>query len=193
MAEFKAFETGIEVNGETILSVVAGMEIAKNMALDILKQHGIDDPRPGKWYSQQSWLDSFKTISEKVGSKTLNLIGRSIPNKAQWPPQVNSIEAALASIDVAYHMNHRKNGTVMFNPEKGTMIEGIGHYGFEKIGEKKIKMVCKNPYPCEFDKGIIEAAAKKFSTGEIITVAEDTTLNCRKKGGDVCTYLVSWR
>ncbi len=194
MAQFKAFSSGVEVNGQTVLSVVAGMAMMpsfKSAALKILAANGIEDPKGNQWYPQQAWLNAFKEISEKVGAMTLSSIGKKIPESAQWPPSVNSIETALASIDVAYHMNHRINGKVMFDPATGRMTEGIGHYALEKTGEKKVKMVCRNPYPSEFDRGIVEAVAKKFApAGAFVTVA--VTDDGRKAGGDSSTYSVEW-
>jgi hypothetical protein len=194
MAQFVAFNAKAEVNGETVLSVVSGMELFKQDALKILKNNGIDNPVPGKWYPQQAWLDAFKLISEKLGSNTLFLIGKKIPENAQWPPFVNSVENALPSIDVAYHMNHRINNEILFNPVTGDMKEGIGHYGFQQTGPGNAKMVCDNPYPCDFDRGIIEAAARKFlpSENKKLTVKHDDSQPCRKKGGNACTYLISW-
>ena len=61
MAMFKAFSAGVEVNGETVLSVVDGSPL-KKLALDILEKNGIKEPRKGWWYPQQKWLDAFKAI-----------------------------------------------------------------------------------------------------------------------------------
>lgn len=193
MAEYQAIVKDAEVNGETVLSVVSGMEIFKQEALKILSDNGIKDPKPGQWYPQQSWLNAFRSISNSVGRNTLFLIGKKIPESAQWPPFVNSIETALASIDIAYHMNHRIKGTVLFDPKSGKMTEGIGHYNFSKVGERNVKMICDNPYPCDFDRGIIEAAAKKFKPDDaVINIAHDASQTCRSKGGGACTYIVTW-
>lgn len=191
---FVAFDKKAEVNGETVLSIVSGMEMFKKEALEILKKNGIDDPKPGQWYSQQAWLDAFKTISEKLGISTLFLIGKKIPENAQWPKEIDAIQKALPSIDVAYHMNHKIGNEPLFNPQTGAMKEGIGHYGFELTGPKSAKMVCNNPYPCDFDRGIIEAVAQKFKPADSIgiSVKHDDSQPCRKKGKDSCTYLVTW-
>ena len=179
MAHFKAFVKGVEVNGETVLSVVNGMGPYKSMGLKILAVHGIKDPKPGDWYPQQAWLDSFKEISDKIGSGTLLSIGKSIPDSANWPPEVDSLEKALASIDVAYHMNHR-NGE-------------IGSYRYESTGHNSAKMVCNNPYPSDFDRGIILATAQKFAPDGVSPVVKlDDSQPTRKNGADSCTYLVAW-
>jgi hypothetical protein len=192
MVEFKAFDKNVEVNGETVLSVVAGVGAFKSSALKILKDNNIDNPKPGQWYPQQNWLDAFKTISEKIGDHTLNAIGKAIPANAQWPPQVQDIKSALGSIDIAYHMNHRISGKPLFDPKTGKMTEGIGHYAFESTGDRSAKVTCENPYPCSFDKGIIEAAAKKFAkSGENVNVDEKST-KCRNNAGKNCVYIVTW-
>ena len=180
MAQFKAFAPSVEVNGETVLSVVNGMGIYKKQSIEFLEKNGINNPQPGQWYSQQAWLNAFKEISETIGPKTLFAIGKAIPENAKFPPEIDSIEKGLSAIDVAYHMNHRGGE--------------IGHYKFESTGYNSGKMVCKNPYPCEFDKGIIESMAQKFKPKDSIMafVEHDNSQPCRKKGADSCTYLISW-
>jgi hypothetical protein len=179
MAMFKAYDTKVEVNGETVLSVVDGMGAFKDRALKILADCGIPNPAPGQWYPQQSWLNAFKKISDTIGPNTLYSIGVRIPENAKFPPQIDTVDKALTAIDMAYHMNHR-NGE-------------IGHYNFEKLGENSARVVCPNPYPCDFDRGIVEAMARKFKpAGRVLVVDHDEKAPCRKKGGDSCTYNVSW-
>jgi len=179
MPEFVALSPNVEVNGQTVLAVVDGMGAFRNLALEILKRHGVDDPKLEGWYRQQLWLDAFKEIYERVGKSTLNLIGRKIPENAKFPPEIDSIDKALPAIDVAYHMNHRGGE--------------IGHYAFTELGPNQAKAVCANPYPCDFDLGLIQSMAKRFQpAGRTSTVAHDQTQPCRRKGGDSCTYLVSW-
>ncbi|MFW9917657.1 MAG: hypothetical protein ACFFGZ_18800, partial [Candidatus Thorarchaeota archaeon] len=110
MAQFKAYEKGVEVNGTTIMAVVDGMGAFRRMANVFLTQAGLPDsivPDATHWYSQQRWLDAFWLISERIGPNTLYMIGTKIPKNAVFPPEIDSIEKGLASIDVAYHMNHR--------------------------------------------------------------------------------------
>lgn len=179
MAQFVPFEDGVEVNGQTVLAVVAGMPAAglEDRALELLAEHGIEDPQPDEWYSQKAWLETFAAIHERVGEATLNQIGQSIPENADWPPGVDSLKGGLESIDQAYHMNHR-NGE-------------IGHYHAEQVDDETIRVECKNPYACAFDKGIIEATARAFSGDQFATVNEVST-HCRNDGGEACVYEVTW-
>jgi len=179
MAQFCALVPGVEVSGAAVLSVVRGMAVFEDMALGILATHGIVAPKEAEWYPQQAWLDAFRDISERIGGSTVKAIGRSIPSTAFWPPDVDSIEKALFSIDVAYHMNHRGGE--------------IGHYSFVQTAPQSGTMVCGNPYPCQFDLGLIEATAKKFAPrGVAPLVRHDDTQECRNNGGESCTYHITW-
>ena len=179
MAQFKAYSANVEVNGETVLSVVDGMGAMKTMALGILEKNGIKDPKPGQWFKQQAWLNAFKQISNSIGPNTLSQIGQKIPENAQFPPSIDTIEKALSAIDVAYHMNHRGGE--------------IGHYNCAADGHNKATLVCANPYPCDFDRGIIVAMARRFGPkGGNVQVTHDDTKPCRKSGGESCTYHVGW-
>ena len=88
-------------------------------------------------------------------------------------------------------MNHRKHGEVMYDETTGSLVEGIGHYGFEPLpGQKAIRSLCKNPYPCDFDRGILTAMARRFERSAV--VRHDATQPCRQHGGESCTYHVRW-
>jgi hypothetical protein len=178
MAQFVAIDPNVETNGTTILSVVDGMGAE---ILPVLEAHGLVNLDPGDWVPQQQFLDTFREIAEGEYNAMFNLvaIGMKIPDNAVFPPEIDSIVSALHSIDVAYHMNHR-NGE-------------IGHYHCQVIGEKQIDLICENPYPCDFDYGIIYSMARRFRpTGSKFLVRHDDQAPCRKKGGDSCTYHVTW-
>lgn len=199
LVEFIVFEEGMQVSGAAIMSVIDGMRSFDSIARAYLSQSGLPDdliPDTEHWYSQQKWLDAFKLISEKVGFKTLFVIGTKIPENAVFPKDIDNVEKALASIDIAYHMNHKNaQGEILFDPSRPSgqeMKEGIGHYGFEKIAEEnKAVIICNNPYPCDFDSGIISAMAKRFSYSSKVT--HDDTQPCRKKGANSCTYIATWK
>ena len=179
MAQFQAYSAGVMVNGQTVLSVVKGMGVFAKTASDILARHGIQNPEPAGWYSQQAWLDAFREIAGSIGARTLKQIGQSIPATAKFPPAINNVESALASIDQAYHMNHRGGE--------------IGHYAFKKTGEGSGVIDCRNPYPCEFDAGLIEAMMRRFvRAGSVPKIIHDSAKPCRSRQGESCTYLVSW-
>ena len=196
--QFKSFEPGIEVNGPTVFSIIDGLGQFKTLAKKILLTAGIGKEENGElkldmngWYSQEAWLKAFEALSKEIGDSTLKKIGMKIPENAQFPPWVKDIDSAIKSIDIAYHLNHRKRNVPLFDMNTGKMTEGIGHYGYERVpGKNLIVSECKNPYPCAFDNGIITTMAKKFQIKA--TVEHDESKPCRKKGADSCTYLITW-
>jgi hypothetical protein len=179
MAIFRAYDATTEVSGESVVSLVEGTGVWAASAKRMLSENGIADPKPGQWYSQQAYLNGFKTVAQKTGPAVLRNIGRSIPDRAKWPPEVNTVEAGLNSINVAYHMNHRKGKA--------------GNYTFTKINSKSAIMVCDNPYPDNFDYGLIESVAKKFcKAGDNVTVKIDEKKPQRDKGAESTTYIIEW-
>ena len=55
MVQFKAFDSKVEVNGQTVLSVVSGMGNFKDIALNVLKENGIDN-RGNGISSKAGWM-----------------------------------------------------------------------------------------------------------------------------------------
>ncbi|MEN7551230.1 hypothetical protein AAG747_25150 [Rapidithrix thailandica] len=182
MAQFKAFDKNVEVNGQTVLSVVNSLNFGKESRLDILAQNGIENPESGKWYKQQLWLNAFQEIHKVLGDNTLFMIGKAIPQNADFPKEIDTLRKALLSVDTAYHMNHRGGE--------------IGNYQLVAFDEqnRKAVMICNNPYPSEFDRGILTSMVRKFRPKDSYKcdVVLDVTKASRLEGGESCTYLITW-
>ena len=113
----------VEVDGGTVLSFVNFMKTGQEKRQNILNRHGIF-AEAGSWTNQQKWLDAFKEVATSVGDLNLFLIGTAIIDNAHFPP-ISHLEEGLRLLNVAYHMNHRLNGQVLFNPATGEILEGI--------------------------------------------------------------------
>lgn len=196
--EFRAFEPGIELLGQSLDFMVAGFRIMPSVGLRILAKHGLVQRGPdGKpvfdresWFPQQAGLDAFRAIYNEVGSFTIFEIGRQLGLKVYCPPEVKTLEDVLKFMDISYHLFHRKNGKVMYDTATGRMLEGIGHYSYERRGANEIAVVGRNPYPCDFDLGILTGDVERFApTGRVV---HDDRSPCRKKGADACTYLITF-
>lgn len=179
MAQYRAFDPSVEVMGEVVLSFVEVMGAFKRLAENILKENHIVDPKPGHWYSQQSWLDSFKSISEKIGPNTVFLLARQIPTSAEIDETIDSLEKALFGLDEAYRNSHRGGEA--------------GHYTFVKTGRRTGQMHTLNPYPCEFDRGLLDALTRRFEpTNPYLDVFHHDNAPCKGRGADSCTYTITW-
>lgn len=182
MAQYTAFDEGVEVSGQTILSITKALPVNQGIKCDILEAHGIINPVAGRWYSQQAWLNAFKELSENFGDHVLFRLGGIIPDHAAFPPGIDTLAQALKSIDQAYHMNHRGGE--------------IGSYRLIKFNEKEKKavMVCQTPYPSEFDRGIISAVLQMYgpASSDSLVVHLDASKASRTKGNHSCTYKLFW-
>jgi hypothetical protein len=134
--QFKPLEPGIEVGGASLRAIVDGFSKYPSVAMKYLTKFGLVKNEGGKsaeidpdgWYSQDAWLSAYEAIAKEVGINSLYSIGKAIVEVTQIPKHVNDIHAGLSSLDIIYHLNHRKNGRIMFNPDNGEMLSGIGNY-----------------------------------------------------------------
>jgi len=172
----------VEINGRTILATLEGVsrfsETYKQQVRDALADNGIDDPKPGEWYSQQAWLDPFEVLATELEPHLLDRIGEQIPETAEWPTELSTVEDALQSINIAYQQNHRGGE--------------IGYYRVTEIDDKVGTIRCKNPSSCPFDRGIIRAVTQQFAPVERLVFIEETGEECRREHEDSCVYTVYW-
>lgn len=188
---------GVEVSGETILGFIDAMGAFKPTALNYLEEFAISNPQEGGWYPLGPLISLFNKIADEGGKNTVRIIGATIINNKIWPEGITTLGDALRSIDVAYHMNHRRNGICLFDQENNKIIEGsIGHTFVipPKKDARKALYICSSFYPCEFDFGMAAAFARKFKpkgVNKYARVRHDTG-ECRSKGGKSCTYIIEW-
>jgi hypothetical protein len=154
---------------------------------------GVDlDPEVLKttWVPMAEWIRVTHDLVDEVGSSTVYNIGKRISERAMVPPEVDSATAVLMGMDFAFHMNHRQDGVVMFDPQTGVMLDGIGHYRCELQADgSSATMACDNPYPCDMDRGLLNGFAARFEPA--VSVAHQSSA-CRKKGDSTCVYLIQW-
>lgn len=192
-----ASQLGIEVSTAGIKVVLASFDLFPSALQKLLQVHGVLQPgetveglSDDGWIPLDVWLTVHEAILEEIGPNALFKLGTRIRENPNFPAWIHDIDAALASIDVAYHKSHRKGRVTMYDEVTGTMTEGIGHYRARRMpGECKIEVTSDTPYPCEADFGIVTRMAVRFE-------AKANTVHgaglCRHKGGTSCTYLVSW-
>jgi serine/threonine protein kinase len=185
-------EPGIDVCGDIVNAILDGFGSFRSVAWKYVVSLGLDDHgviEKDAWVPQAAWLDVYNAMIEEVGAGMIFNIGQNVPARtARWPPAAD-IDVGLRSLDVAFHMNHRKGGKPMFDAATGALAEGIGHYAYARVGEKRATMVCDNPYPCELDHGILTAVARRF---ESLARVEHAPLGCRTLGAPSCTYFIVW-
>ena len=183
MTPYETFDRDVEVNGRTVLSIVEkGMgrfsDAYRERAIAALAEAGIRDPSPDEWYPQQAWLDAFETIATDLQPHVLDRLGEQLPDVADWPQESATVSGGLRGIDEAYRRNHRGGE--------------IGEYRFERIDERAGEVTCHTPYPCPFDRGLIRGVATEHAPVDSFVFIEETGTDCRREGGEACTYTVYW-
>lgn len=144
---YQAASPEVEASGASILSVTQGM--ASNLK-PLLAKHGLDDIKPDEWYPQQQWLDFFRDLAGSQGSMVdLVSIGMKIPETANFPPEIDSVESALRMLNGAYHMNNRNDP-----------VENRWEY--KKVNENEYLITCRTPVPRDFEYGVVFGLVKRF-------------------------------
>jgi len=191
-------DPALESHSGAIGAIIAAFRAVPSIALKHLERQGIATPGPdgrllfaAEWVPMQAWVALAHGLVQEAGEAAVYASGLRIMEHALWPPHVHDIESAMRSVDVAYHMNHRKSGVVMFDPTTGRMLEGIGHFAVNRVqGERRLVVTCDTPYPCDLDRGVMTGTVIRFSPRAQVVHQPD--IPCRKKGDTSCRYVVTW-
>ncbi|MEL6270695.1 MAG: hypothetical protein AAFU54_20075 [Chloroflexota bacterium] len=176
MAEYIAFDKNVEVSGESIQSISKALG---EVAVPILRKHGLYPIDHTQWYSQQTQLNVYREISD-LNLLNMVAIGIQVPDTAGFPPGIETVHDALKLLNDAYQMHHRGGD--------------FGDYRYEHVNNRQARMICRNPYPSDLDYGIIYRLVQKFQPAGTygFYVELDTSAPSRRHGGDSCTYLITW-
>jgi len=188
----------VEVHGQDILSFMDALSLVPMLGERILDSEKIGTLVgkiyrivPEEWYPLSDKIRILQGVLDTIGPSILKKVGEKIPENAIFPPDIDDIHKAIGLINIAYHMNHRKAGKIMYDAATGEITKGIGYYGYEKIeGENKIISECANPNLSEYDEGIITAMAKRFEPRVRVTL--DDSKPTRRTGGNSCTFIITW-
>jgi hypothetical protein len=163
------------VSGGNILSMLAAMGPFRKRGEAILADHGITEIDVALWYPLRAYVASLRTIGQKMGPNTLLQIGKQIPNHIPLPPGLDTFEKVAGSFGPAFDMNHR-----------GVPPRAITH---EMTSDRSALITTGTPYPCEFDRGVIQGFFQKL-LGTRVTVTHDEAGGCKNDGSQTCTHLV---
>jgi hypothetical protein len=141
--------------GASIFSLVENMR-AEDIQ-PILKKHGLESITADQWYPLQSILDALKDIVESKQNvlEDMSAIGIRTGETYPFPPEINSIEAALLAINAGVR------ATTRGIPEQYGII-------IENIGEKHLLIKNNIPFPLETLHGYLWGLASRFKAPDEI-------------------------
>jgi hypothetical protein len=165
----------ITITGATITSILKGF-MNEHLAKSIIEESlNVKEFRPDQKYPAGKFINALYKIQEKYGVGIILRVGSKVMESAQWPDSVIDLPSALSSINAAYQMNHFPNEDQI-----------IGHYRLEPTGDT-FEMHCNNPYPCDFDLGLIKGVINQYDAGATVMHKKGS---CRKFGDHACTYQI---
>lgn len=182
MPQFKALSPHAEISGRSLLGILGGLAdsgASRDEAMALLAKAGVLDPQPEGWYPQQAILTVLSQAAKRWGAGALRSAGRAVPSTARFPPEIESLERALLTLDVAYQVNHRGGR--------------IGHYTCKSTGSRQMELFCDNPYGCDLDQGILEALLDQHApSGTCPCLEHAPGTACRKDGARACLFRIAW-
>ncbi len=181
MKEFQCDVSDAMVNGTSIMFYLSTFGSYRKRGEQILRKYmGIDEivEDENVWYSLPQLLKAMEEFQKQFGLEFVRKMGAAVFGVGKFPPELDSVEKAMAMANMAYYMNHQCEGDM------------IGGYHWEQGEGKSGVMTCDSPYPCAFDQGVIGSMVTTFAPKG--TVVHDDSKPCRHKDGDSCTLIVNW-
>jgi hypothetical protein len=195
MASIQDFK-GIEVSGRTVVGLIQAFGQFRVLASQLLLAEGIGQKGPDglvevdgeQWYPADAQLRALARANEQMGDSVVHQVGVTVVKHVQWPESIKDLKTLVMHLDRGYHLSHRRNGRTMWDPKTDVMQEGIGHYRGRTRPDGALELEVDNPYPCAFDKGLLFGAMRMLNV--VGAILHDETLQCRKRGGKSCVYVV---
>ena len=179
MPKYKS-QPNAQISGIRVISTVEALGVYKETGYKLLEENGIVKPAPEGWYSQQDYVNFFEALSSKVGPATLFIMGKTLGTTGKIPPNIDTFEKVLLSMDQFYKLHHRN-------------VPSNEGWQFEKTGPNTIKLISTGPYPDEFLRGVISGYAERYKPEKgRATVTIDPARPRGDTGGDSVTILVNW-
>lgn len=181
MPLFQALSPNVEVLGSSVLGVCKAMVQAgmpEEELASLLESHIGAVPVSDQWYPQSGYLALLREVAQVKGADWLRRPGRMVPQTSKFPPEIRTLDRALRTLDVAYHMNHRGGP--------------IGGYLYEATGPHAGRVHCDSPYGCDFDLGILQGLASLCQPETPVLITHLLDPGCRTQGDAKCVYQLDW-
>ena len=168
-----------EQSGAALATFMVALADRRDIVDKILADAGVESIDPEAWYDYRWAVDIFYRIETELGKAALTEIGRFMVESAKYPPEIDSVEALLASLGAWFALNAR-------GPD-------VGYIACEFEDEHTAIIDNSAWGPCSFNMGIIQGACARHG---IVPLIEHGSDGCGDDGSGAqattCFYRVSW-
>ncbi|ADO68893.1 hypothetical protein [Stigmatella aurantiaca] len=172
--------SGVEVMSNTARTLFGAVGLLEQETRRIITAHGIPTLAQQGWYPLQTLLLCLNDIRSQIGPYTVHALGQHTARHITFLPSIDSFGGALSSLNEAYRMHHRGTGE-------------IGGFQYQPQSVRSARIRCDNPYPCEFDQGLLEALFELFPPQESFRLrVTHAPEGCRSKADCACVYHLHW-
>jgi hypothetical protein len=195
MRSFSEYK-GMEISGRAVFGIVRAFGQFKALASQLLLAEGIGQQgmdglvlvQPEAWYPLDAYLRAYTRAGEQMNDSVLHQLGVSVAKIAEEPVPIKDLRTAARALDQGYHLAHRKNGRLMWDPATGQTIEGIGHFQYRERADGAIEIESDTPYPCASEKGILFGLMQRIHA--VGAILHDESHPCRNRGKKSCLYVI---
>ncbi len=170
-----SYASNAQCSGGNVLALIAALGPFHARASKILVSHGIADVQADGWYSLQHFAAALAEIGERLGPATLFQVGARLPELIAMPPGLDEFDTVANAFAHAFELNHRHAGTGGIE----CRVTGVG----------AATIVSRTPYPCDFDRGVIQGFFRKLLGRSVVTSHADDA-PCKARSGGSCTHVV---
>jgi hypothetical protein len=182
MAQFVCFYPNATVSGRVVNMLLKIAPLQHAPVYETLQRHGLQNPHEEQWYSLQNYLNAYRELSRQLGSYFLLNAGKQFFSFIRLGAEIQTLPDAVKALNEWYKDQHRGEQLEYFQ------VQGV----FPERCE--IQVLCQNPYPCYFDRGLLLALTKKYrpEQAKFFNVELHPNKPNRLMGSDESTYIISW-
>ncbi|HEX8319525.1 hypothetical protein [Longimicrobium sp.] len=165
------------VSGKIISSTLdaTGPGPHRRLARKVFSQHNLSDIASDEWYPLSSYLQALDEVGISMKADSLFHIGRKLKFRAPAGFEIMSFESLMHSLPIAFNTHHR-----------GLAPDAITYVIH---GPHQATVTASTPYPCDFNRGLLQSAFTLLGARSIVETVEGTP--CKARGGETCTYQIT--
>lgn len=165
----------LQVKGRFIQNILSCLDEHHREVFEALDEAGIHALETEKWYSEQSFLNLIKDLSESIGPTALMKMGKHIPDTLDFPQEVFTIDEAFNLLNQLLRRQYRGAKSM--------------YYKIKRINRHAVEVICCHAYPCEMDMGILSSIADRFTKDGVIPKVIHRSA-CKKNGSSHCAIMI---